>query len=46
MIMALSAVTYLTIARDEAKGSLYVLTDRSEGGTSLQSGQLELMIHR
>jgi hypothetical protein len=44
--MALSAVTSLTIAREEAKGSLYVLTDRSEGGTSLQSGQLELMIHR
>ncbi|KAL8603557.1 hypothetical protein ACOMHN_022509 [Nucella lapillus] len=33
--------------RDEAKKvQLTVLTDRSEGGTSLQEGQIELMVHR
>ncbi|XP_076458768.1 lysosomal alpha-mannosidase-like [Babylonia areolata] len=33
--------------RDEArKVQLTVLTDRSQGGTSLQDGQIELMVHR
>ena len=32
--------------REEQRGSLYILTDRSEGGTSLESGVLELMLHR
>jgi hypothetical protein len=36
----------LFVCRDSVNGSLYVLTDRSEGGTSLVPGQLELMVHR
>jgi len=29
-----------------SKPSLYVLNDRSQGGSSMKNGQVELMIHR
>ena len=34
------------IALDDGKASMAVLTDVSQGGASLQDGQLELMVHR
>ena len=38
-------VPFLRLRRDE-DAEIVVLTDRSVGGTSLQSGQLEIMLHR
>lgn len=32
--------------QDAKVGELSVLVDRAEGGTSLQSGQVEVMVHR
>jgi lysosomal alpha-mannosidase len=31
---------------DRSKPSLFVLNDRSQGGSSLKNGQVELMVHR
>eukprot|EP00096_Caligus_rogercresseyi_P006017 TRINITY_DN22147_c0_g1_i1.p1 TRINITY_DN22147_c0_g1~~TRINITY_DN22147_c0_g1_i1.p1 ORF type:complete len:951 (-),score=151.90 TRINITY_DN22147_c0_g1_i1:18-2828(-) len=35
-----------SISVDDARHRMVVLTDRSQGGTSLQNGQIELMVHR
>lgn len=34
------------IGVESEKANFFVLTDRSQGGSSLQPGQIELMIHR
>ncbi|XP_077291379.1 lysosomal alpha-mannosidase-like isoform X2 [Arctopsyche grandis] len=40
-------VTSMISIKDESsKKSLFVLTDRSQGGSSLKDGQIELMVHR
>ena len=36
----------LGCAQDEGEAELSVLTDRAQGGTSLRSGEIEVMVHR
>ena len=34
------------VTEDGARRQLWVMTDRAQGGSSLRSGQLEVMLHR
>ena len=43
--MISSSLSLINICRDDSN-DLWVMTDRSEGATSMKSGEIEIMVHR